>query len=116
MAKLKSVYRCEVCGNIVEVLHEGEGQLVCCDKPMVELPEKIEDPEKGEKHVPVIEKTEKGVLVKVGAVEHPMDEDHYIEFIEIIADGVIYRKHLKPRDKPEAEFCIEAENIVAREY
>jgi len=79
-----------------------------------------------EKHVPVIEKTEKGVKVKVGSVPHPMEEAHYIEWIEILVDGKVYRKFLKPGDapadakalagKPEAEFCVEAENIIAREY
>jgi superoxide reductase len=79
------------------------------------LKEKIEDVGK-EKHVPVIEKTETGIIVKVGSVSHPMEEKHYIEWIEIIADGASYRKFLKPGDKPEAEFCIKAEKIEAREY
>ncbi len=115
MAEQKQVYKCEVCGNIVEVLHGGAGELVCCGEPMKLQKEKSED-EGNEKHVPVIEKTENGVKVKVGSVLHPMEEEHYIEWIAIEADGVTYRKYLKPGDSPEAEFCVKADNISAREY
>ncbi len=115
MTQQKQIYKCNICGNIVEVLHSGVGQLVCCGQPMELLNEKTEDVGK-EKHVPVVEKTEKGVMVKVGSVPHPMEEKHYIEWIEIIADGVVYRKFLNPGDKPEAEFNIKAERINTREY
>jgi len=115
MIELNQVYKCNVCGNIVEVLHAGGGQLVCCGQPMELLKEKTEDAGL-EKHVPVIEKTNSGVKVKVGSVPHPMEDAHYIEFVEVIADGRIYRKFLGPGDKPEAEFEINAENIKAREY
>ncbi len=115
MAVVRGIYRCNVCGNIVEVLQAGAGQLVCCGKPMELLAEKTEDVGK-EKHVPVIEKMERGVRVKVGTVPHPMEEKHYIQWIEIIADGVVYRKDLRPGDKPEAEFEIRAEKLEAREY
>jgi superoxide reductase len=115
MTEQKQIYRCNVCGNIVEVLHAGVGQLVCCGQPMELLQEKTEDVGL-EKHVPVIEKTESGVKVKVGSVPHPMEENHYIEWIEVIADGRTYRKFLKPGDNPEAEFEIKTEGIVAREY
>jgi len=116
MAARNQVYKCNVCGNIVEVLHVGGGELVCCGKPMELLKEKVEDLGK-EKHLPVIEKTDKGVKVKVGSIPHPMEEKHYIEWIEIIADGRVYRKFLKPDDKPEAEFNITGfEKIEAREY
>jgi len=115
MTKLKEVYKCDICGNIVEVLHTGVGELVCCDEPMKLLNEKVEDVG-SEKHVPVIEKTSNGYKVKVGSIPHPMEEQHYIEWIELIADGVIYRKHLKPGQAPEAEFCIKAEQVMAREY
>ena len=115
MIELNQVYKCNVCGNIVEVLHAGGGQLVCCGQPMELLEEKKED-EGLEKHVPVIEKTGSGVKVKVGSVPHPMEDAHYIEFVEVIAGGRIYRKFLGPGDKPEAEFEINAENIKAREY
>ncbi len=115
MTVQKQIYKCNICGNIVEVLHAGAGQLVCCGQPMELLKEKTEDVGK-EKHVPVIEKTKERTLIKVGSVPHPMEEKHYIEWIEIIADGVVYRKFLKLGDKPEAEFNIKAEKIGAREY
>ena len=117
MTQLTQIYKCNVCGNIVEVLHEGGGKLVCCGEPMELLMEKTEDVGQ-EKHVPVIEKTETGIRVKVGSIPHPMEEDHYIEWIEIIVDGKSYREFLKPGDQPEAEFNIdrEAEEIKAREY
>lgn len=115
MTKLKQVYKCNVCGNIVEVLHVGGGELVCCGQPMKLLEEKTTD-EGSEKHVPVIETTEKGVKVKVGSVPHPMEKEHYIEWIEIIADGKSYRQFLKPGDSPEVEFRVGAENLEVREY
>jgi len=115
MTKQKGIYKCEVCGNIVEVLHTGAGALVCCGKEMRLFNENTSDGVK-EKHVPVIEKTANGYIVKVGSVAHPMEEKHYIEWIELIADGISHRKFLKPGDKPEAEFCVKAEKVEAREY
>jgi len=115
MTKVNQVYKCNICGNVVEVLHEGAGELVCCGEPMVLLQEKTED-EGMEKHVPVIEKIESGIKTKVGSVAHPMEDSHHIEWIEIIADGKIQRKHLNPGEAPEADFETNAENIVAREY
>jgi superoxide reductase len=115
MTELNQIYKCNICGNIVEVLHAGAGTLVCCGQPMELLKDKTEDVGK-EKHVPVIEKTSSGVKVKVGSVPHPMEDKHYIEFIEIIADGKVCRKYLKPGDKPEAEFETNAGTISAREY
>jgi len=101
--------------NIVEVLHGGEGQLAFCGQPMKLLTENTVDAAK-EKHVPVIDKGSGGVKVKVGSVAHPMEEKHYIEWIEIIADGKAYRQFLKPGQTPEATFHITAKNIKAREY
>ncbi len=115
MTKRLQVYKCNVCGNMVEVIHAGVGELVCCGQPMELLKEKTEEAGQ-EKHVPVIEKTEKGVKVKVGSVPHPMEEKHYIEWIEVIAGGRAYRKFLNPGDAPEAEFEVSAEKIEAREY
>ena len=115
MTKVGEIYRCNICGNIVELMHAGAGELVCCGEPMELLKEKTENAG-NEKHVPVIEKTEKGIKAKVGSIPHPMEEKHYIEWIEIIADGISYRKFLKPGEKPEAEFGIRAEKIEAREY
>jgi len=115
MVQIKQIYKCSICGNIVEVLYAGGGTLVCCGKPMELLVEKTQD-QGMEKHVPVIEKTEDGVKVKVGSVEHPMEENHYIQWIELIADGISFRKFLKPGEKPEAEFKVKAENLEAREH
>ncbi len=115
MTKLKQIYKCNVCGNIVELLHTGFGELVCCGQPMELKEEKTKD-EGLEKHVPVIETTENGVKVKVGSDPHPMTEEHYIEWIEVIVDGKYCRKFLKPGDAPEAEFSIKGESVTAREY
>ncbi len=115
MTERLQTYKCEVCGNIVEVLHEGAGELVCCGQPMKLLVANTIDAAK-EKHVPVIEKTANGVTVKVGSAPHPMEEKHYIEWIEIIADGKAYRQFLKPGDPPEATFDIQANKIEAREH
>ena len=116
MAKFRGIYKCEICGNIVEVLHEGEGDLVCCGEEMKLQEEKTEDSSK-EKHVPYIEKTDDGILVKIGQnQDHPMEEKHYIEWIQILADKKAYRHFLKPGDKPQALFEIKADNVTAREY
>ena len=115
MTKLKQVYKCDVCGNIVEMLHSGAGTMICCGQPMTLQEENTVDAAK-EKHVPVIEKIKGGVIVKVGSVEHPMLDAHYIEWIEIHTDKKIYRKYLNPGEKPEAEFLVEEEILFAREY
>ena len=115
MAKNLEIYKCEACGNIVEVVHGGGGELVCCGEAMQLMVENTVDAVK-EKHVPVIEKVEGGVKVKVGDVAHPMEEKHYIEWIEIIADGKAYRQFLKSGEKPEASFQVTADKIQAREY
>ena len=115
MAERYEVYKCDLCGNILEVLAGGAGELVCCGQPMVKLVENTVDAAR-EKHVPVVEAVDGGVKVKVGDVAHPMEEKHYIEWVEIIADGKTYRKYLNPGDAPEAEFCIKADNVTAREY
>jgi len=115
MAEKLGIYKCEICGNIVEVLHDGKGELVCCGQPMKQMKENTVDASK-EKHVPVIEKVEGGFKVKVGSVPHPMEEKHYIEWIELTADGKACRRFLKPGDAPEAFFKIDAVNVTAREY
>ena len=115
MAERLQVFKCNVCGHIVEILHEGQGELVCCNQPMTLLVAGSVDAAQ-EKHVPVIEKTEDGIIVKIGSVPHPMEEKHYIEWIEIIADGKAYREFLKPGDAPEAIFKVTAEKVTAREY
>ena len=113
-AKLQ-VYKCEICGNIVEVLHEGQGELVCCGQPMKLQVENTTDASR-EKHVPVIEKTATGVKVKVGSAPHPMEEKHYIEWVQIMADGKSYRQFLSPGQAPEATFDVKAAAVTAREY
>ncbi len=114
MTERLRIYKCNVCGNMVEVVRAGVGTLVCCGQPMEALKANTVDASK-EKHVPVIEKTKTGVKVKVGSVPHPMEKEHYIEWIEIVADGRSYRKFLKPGDAPEAEFCVDAKKLTARE-
>jgi len=115
MPALNQIYKCNVCGNMVEIVHAGVGQLVCCDQPMQNLEEKTED-EGQEKHVPVVEKTTSGVKIKVGSVPHPMEEKHYIEWIEIVSEEKVYRKYLSPEETPEAEFPIMGTVSLVREY
>jgi superoxide reductase len=115
MTKLFEIYTCEVCGNITKVVHASTGSLVCCGKPMVLQAEKTVDTG-SEKHVPVVEKSQKGILVKVGAVPHPMDEKHYIEWVEVRSGDNVYIHGFKPGDKPEAEFCCLDTNVKVREY
>ncbi len=115
MTKKLQIYKCNVCGNMVEMVHEGAGELVCCGQPMQLIEENTVDAAT-EKHVPVIEKVEGGYKVKVGSVSHPMEEAHYIEWIELIAGEAAYRVFLKPGDAPEVFFCTEAESVTAREY
>lgn len=115
MAKKLEVYLCEVCGNIVETLRVGAVPLICCGDPMTLLKEQTAD-SATEKHVPVVEKTHDGVKVKVGSDPHVMVAKHYIEWIEIIADGRLQRQFLEPGDEPEVTFCTDAEAVVAREH
>lgn len=122
MTELNQVYKCNVCGNIVQMMHTGAGELVCCKKPMVLFKENSTDAAT-EKHVPVIEKTNDGYLVKIGSAPHPMEEKHYIEWIELRLDDKTLVWHLKPGDKPEAHFCYcstcscgEPKAVSAREY
>ena len=115
MAEKLQIYKCMVCGNIVEVLEDGVGELVCCNEPMKLFTENTTDAAQ-EKHVPVLEKVDGGVKVKVGSVAHPMKDDHYIQWIELLADGKACRQFLNPGDEPEAVFNVQGDNISAREY
>jgi superoxide reductase len=116
MTKRMEIYKCDICGNIVEMLHAGEGELVCCGAPMKVFQENTVDAAK-EKHIPVVEKIVGGFRVKVGSVAHPMEEKHYIEWIEVITDdGKIYRQFLQPGKTPQADFKIDGSRITAREY
>jgi superoxide reductase len=112
---IKEVYKCALCGNIVEVMHKGGGTLVCCGQEMALLAENSVDASK-EKHVPVMERNGDKITVKVGSVAHPMDPDHYIEWIELVSDSGIRVKFLNPGDKPEALFCCATDNAYVRAY
>lgn len=109
------VYKCGVCGNIVELLIVGGGELVCCGQPMVLQSENTVDAAK-EKHVPVIEKTDGGYKVKVGSVPHPMEAEHYIQWIELVAGDKAYLEFLSPGQPAEASFLVDAPVVTAREY
>lgn len=117
MVKTKNeVYKCQICGNIVEVSHVGGGELVCCGQPMQLMTENTEDASH-EKHVPIIEIIDGRVIVRVGTIDHPMEENHYIEWIELITtDEKRQQKFLKPGDQPRAEFHTDAEVSCARAY
>jgi len=115
MAEKYEIYKCDICGNIIEVLHGGKGELVCCGEPMELMKEQTAE-QATEKHVPVVQKTENGIKVTVGSTLHPMEEKHYIEWIQVITDKGSCKKFLKPGDPPEAEFK-DAEGIKkVREY
>ncbi len=114
MADKLEIYKCNICGNIVEVVHGGDGELACCGEAMVYLAENTVDAAK-EKHVPVIEKVDGGYKVSIGSVAHPMTEEHYIEWIELIAGDTCYRQFLNPGDAPEAFFSVSADSVTARE-
>ena len=115
MTKQFEVYKCEVCGNMTKVVHASGGTMVCCGKPMTLQQEKNADQGK-EKHVPVVEKSAKGIIVKLGSVPHPMEEKHYIEWIEVRTGNNVSAKGLLPGEKPEAEFSIADTNVKARAY
>ncbi len=116
MTEKLQVYKCDVCGNVVEVLEHGAGELVCCGQPMTLQQEKTEDAAT-EKHVPFIERIDGGYRVRVGQnAAHPMEQKHYIQWIELLADGKACRQFLEPGDAPEAVFSVSAENVSAREY
>ena len=113
--KRLELYKCEICGNIVEVLHAGGPPLVCCNEKMKLQEENTVDAAK-EKHVPVIEMADGQITVKVGSVPHPMEEKHYIQWVELIADGKAYLQFLKPGEEPKAVFALTATHVTAREY
>ncbi|MBN2508682.1 MAG: desulfoferrodoxin [Spirochaetales bacterium] len=115
MRKRYQIYKCNVCGNIVEVEVGSDGDLVCCGEDMQLMEEKTAD-KTTEKHVPMIEKTADGYTVTVGSTLHPMEEKHYIQWIELHAGDAVYRQFLNPGDQPVAHFCVKADNVWAREY
>lgn len=115
MGEQGMIYKCNVCGNIIDVLHAGKGKLVCCGQ-LMELLQAKRAEEGKEKHVPIIEKTKTGIKVKVGVIPHPMETSHYIEWIELIVEGKSYRQFLKPGSRPMAVFNVYGENPKARAY
>ena len=115
MTQQFQIYKCAICGNVVEVLHAGAGELICCGQPMKLQEEKTQE-EGNEKHKPIIEEDSEGIVVKVGSVPHPMEEEHYIEWIEIYTDKGRSKKFLKPGEKPEVVFPIKAQKMFARAY
>ena len=115
MTEKLQVYKCELCGNIVEMLHAGAGELVCCGQPMKLYVANTVDAAR-EKHIPVVETVDGGYKVTVGSVAHPMEEKHYIEWIELVNDDTAYRAFLNPGDAPEATFKIDAAQVTARAY
>jgi len=115
MITKEQLYRCPMCGNIVSVFHAGTCVPSCCGKEMELVNENSTDASK-EKHVPVLEKVSGGYKVSVGSVPHPMEEKHYIEWIELMAGSAVYRKNLKPGDKPEAVFMTDEPKASARIY
>lgn len=115
MTQLNEVYKCNLCGNIVEILHPGAGALVCCNEKMALMVQNTVDASQ-EKHVPVIEIGANSITVKVGSVAHPMEAAHFIEWIELVADGKVYRQQLQPGQAPEATFPVIAKQVTAREY
>lgn len=115
MTNLNEIYKCSICGNIVQITHIGAGILVCCGKEMDLVKENTEDADT-EKHIPVIEKKGDGIKVKIGDVNHPMKNEHYIEWIEILEGEDVNRKYLKPGDKPYVEFEVKSDNYKVRAY
>ncbi len=116
MTQLREVYRCNICGNVVEITHEGAPSLVCCNQSMVKLEARSEDAGE-EKHVPLIEQSDSGIKVTVGAVSHPMEEKHYIKFIEVLTKEKVLRTELEPGQTPQAQYCVsKSEVIEVREF
>ncbi len=115
MSKVNEIYKCKDCGLMVEVVNAADCAPECCGKPMQLLKENTTDGAK-EKHVPVIEKTTDGYRVKVGSVDHPMTEAHYIQWIELVTENGVLRQHLTPQDQPVAEFKTDAKEVYAREF
>jgi superoxide reductase len=115
MTSLNQMYKCELCGNMSEMTHPGDGELFCCTSQMKLMEEKSD--EAGlEKHLPLVENDGSIVRVTIGSILHPMEEIHYIEWIELLADGIAYRKYLKPGEAPIAEFCLSSVITSARAY
>jgi superoxide reductase len=119
MTEILDLYKCEICGNIVEVVVNGEGELSCCGQPMdLMQANSIEQELLGEKHVPIIEETDVGVNIRVGSVPHPMEDNHYIVFIEAMSEDKKYlkRKYLFPHEEPVLKLKCNCHDVIAREF
>ena len=117
MTQKLEIYKCNICGNIVKVVHEGAGELVCCNQPMVLQTEKNNEEGLTEKHLPVMEKTETGVKIKLGSIPHPMEEGHFIEWVEMMTEnGKILQKFLKAGEAPVVDFKVEDNPVWVRAY
>jgi superoxide reductase len=117
MAEKMGIYKCEKCGNIVQVLHGETPPVMCCGQAMDRLVENTVDAAV-EKHVPVVEKVDGGYRVKVGSVAHPMTADHWIEWIELVSceGNYVQRQMLTPTSVPEAIFKIDSDKVTALAY
>ncbi len=115
MIERMQVYKCDICGNTIDIAHVGGGELVCCNQPMTLMEEKSAD-QGLEKHLPVIEKADKRLKIRVGSTAHPMEEKHFIEWIETVTEDAVSRKYLKPGDQPERSFCYKQDMLKVRAY
>lgn len=117
MTQIKQIYKCNICGNIVEMVHSGQGELVCCGQPMeLKQEKKQETREIEEKHVPIIEKQEEAVVVTIGSIVHPMEEKHFIEWIEIETENSLCKKFLNPGDEPVFNLKTSSQTTKVRAY
>lgn len=105
-------FKCKKCGKIIEIVNKGCPALVCCGEEMTEIKANTSDGAT-EKHVPVIEVNGDKVTVKVGSAVHPMEADHWIQWIEIETDKGIQRKNLNPGEAPQATFILSGEKLLA---
>jgi len=110
------IFKCNICGNIVEAVHTGNGELVCCGEPMHEVTENTQEEVATEKHIPVVEKNGEIITVTVGSVKHPMDEEHHIEWVELISGPIVHRRYLNPGEKPKVTFILRAEEFTIRAH
>ncbi len=109
------IYKCDKYGIIAQIMTTGAGKLVCCETSMDKMIENTTDAAK-EKHIPVVEKIGNRLEVKVGSVNHPMNEDHFIQWVEVVGNEESFLKFLSYTDKPEAVFDLECDEFYVRAY
>ncbi len=117
MTNLMEIYKCEICGNLVEVVYSGYGTLTCCSQPMILMKEHHNNEQAQEKHVPILTKEKDKTIIRVGSLPHPMEPEHYIMFIEAISHDKVWlkRKYLKAGDEPSLKFGSDGDKMIARE-